>query len=547
MRKSLLFTVCCFVVLAACSTDPEWNKAPTTTTTLDATAPEVTIASPVDGEEVGGTYQFMGTVSDNSSGVQSVFVKTDDGDWTNAVLTGSDWSADISVSVYGLHTNYVYAADNAGNSSAEQMIVVERTSIPSISITSPANGYTATSSNITISGTASVDAPYELAGILVKLNEESWTLANGKTNWSIGLTLTSASNTVVARAITYDNKTNDTIEWTIYCSVFIVGSQVYVSSTGSDTGDGLGDDSPKATLDAGLALAQAIGADHLYVGGDFDLDSVWLITNLEDMAISGGWNSNFTAQDDISILSCAPGLEHVIFLSNCTGVSLSNFVLTGGNASYGGGGGLLMMRSESNIIDCIITNNSATTFGGGVSLRNSAWNTISGLLTGNDSTFYGGGIYLFYSSSNTVTAAISNNSSGMGGAAFLTGGYRNTLTGDINNNTASSNGGGVYLEDSHYNTIAGNVFNNTAITNGGGIYIYSCSHTTASGNVYGNAARYGAGMYIHYSGYITISGLVTNNTASVTAGGYYDHGSDWFTVTGGAVSGNTPNDVVSIP
>jgi hypothetical protein len=110
----------------------------------------------------------------------------------------------------GVHTNYVYAVDNADNSSAVKTVLVVRASIPTVAITIPVNGSSTTVSNFTVFGTASIDVPYSISKVEVQLNNGSWVDATGTNAWSNSVTLTLGSNSIIARAIGSNNKTNTT-------------------------------------------------------------------------------------------------------------------------------------------------------------------------------------------------------------------------------------------------------------------------------------------------------------------------------------------------
>lgn len=71
-------------------------------------------------------------------------------------------------------------------------------------------------------------------------------------------------------------------------------------------------------------------------------------------------------------------------------VNLNNCTITGNTASLGGG---LCDRSNASLINCIISNNQATTKGGGAYLYNSASTTFKGCLISNNTALEGGGIY----------------------------------------------------------------------------------------------------------------------------------------------------------
>ena len=184
--------------------------------TGDTIPPVVGISSPSNYQEVGSNYQITGTVSDSGgSGVKAVYVKTDGGPYNPVALIVSNWTANVSVNGYGLHTNYIYSEDNAGNKSVPIAIIVQRTSAPSIIVLAPANWISTNISNITVTGTSSVDLPYSLVKVQVQVNGGGWTDAIGTTSWTKGIILSEGLNTFKARAIADNDKTNESIAVTV--------------------------------------------------------------------------------------------------------------------------------------------------------------------------------------------------------------------------------------------------------------------------------------------------------------------------------------------
>ncbi|OHD55492.1 MAG: hypothetical protein A2Y33_11830 [Spirochaetes bacterium GWF1_51_8] len=203
---SLLFFISCslFQELLEPGDIAKMTEAPT-----DTVAPVVTILSPVNGQEVSGVYQFSGTVNDEfGSGIKAVFVKTDNGGYFSVPVTIGIWTTSISNLAMGYHTNYVYAEDNAGNKSPFLAVSVLRTSIPVVAFTSHIDGMLIEQSNIVVTGTVSIESPYHITNVKVRLNGGEWTNATGTNSWSIGLTLIEGTNTIQAAAFADNGKSN---------------------------------------------------------------------------------------------------------------------------------------------------------------------------------------------------------------------------------------------------------------------------------------------------------------------------------------------------
>ena len=189
----------------------------TATTSSDTTRPTVSIATPTTGTSYtssSSTVQIGGTAADNV-GVMSVT-------WSNS-RGGSGTASGTTawgVPSIGLQTgdNLITftARDAAGNAGTDSLTVtysapVADTTLPAVTITSPTSNssYTASSSPLTISGTASDN---------IGVTQVSWVTdrgaagnASGTTNWTAsGIVLQSGTNnvTVTARDAAGNSKTD---------------------------------------------------------------------------------------------------------------------------------------------------------------------------------------------------------------------------------------------------------------------------------------------------------------------------------------------------
>jgi hypothetical protein len=180
----------------------------------DISSPVITINSPSNGTEVGLLYQISGTVLDDSSGVRKVSV-FNDGTPVPVTLTGDTWTANISNAIYGIHTNTVTAEDNSGNVCDPKSVWVNRVNTPSIIISSPANGSLVTNPNVPLSGTTIIDLPNVVTLVEVQLNSGSWNPATGTDLWTNNLLLIEGTNTIYARAIADNGKTNTSTVWKV--------------------------------------------------------------------------------------------------------------------------------------------------------------------------------------------------------------------------------------------------------------------------------------------------------------------------------------------
>ena len=167
----------------------------------DTTTPTVSISSPSNGQTfTTSTITVSGTASDNVA-VSKVEVKVGSGSWMLASGTTS-WSKSVTLSP-GSNTIYAKAIDTSGNPSSQASVTVNYnppdTTAPTVSISSPSNGQTFTTSTITVSGTASDNVG--VSKVEVRVGSGSWVLASGTTSWSKLVTLSPGSNTIYAKAI----------------------------------------------------------------------------------------------------------------------------------------------------------------------------------------------------------------------------------------------------------------------------------------------------------------------------------------------------------
>lgn len=564
--KNIIFIVIISLItsLVACITEPN------TTTTIDATLPVLTVESPTNGQVTALVYAITGTVSDAGSGIAGVSVTVDSGAAVAAVVANGLWSATVEVSSTGPHTNSVSAVDNNGNWSVAVQVITMADNIPSVIITSPASGIITNVQSVRFTGTASITEPYEVILVQVSLNGSSWMDAEDTELWNSQISLNHGFNTIYARAIASNGKIN--ISAPLHIIYRLTTSDIiFVSaSTGNNTNDGFYPATPLSNLNTAVQRAISYKSSFIFVSGNYLLttnttssNAGWYIKGATNLTICGGWNEEFTAQGSASILNGQTKCKHAVYLHKCSGLTLSNFILTGGASTNAYGGGLAMYSTANSAIACIVSNNSAK-YGGGV-YSSGNFNQFFGFVSNNTSIYDGAGLYLSGNQNvingylianriitdhyrgggiylnglnNIISGIIFKNSSFYGGGIYIIGNY-NSISGIILNNSTSGYGGGIYIESGKSNTVSGIVSGNTS-GQGGGVYIFmSSSYNTLSGTVANNTAGNGGGIYL-YGSYNTISGTVSGNTAG-SGGGICLYTSHYNTISG-TVSGNTAND-----
>ncbi|MCX7955417.1 MAG: Ig-like domain-containing protein [Bacteroidales bacterium] len=163
--------------------------------------PLISITSPVNGStHTTPNITVSGTASDNDGSVTLVQVKVNTGTWENATGT-TNWTKNVTLQS-GTNVIYAKCQDNNGDWSQEVYVNVTYQSpnqLPVVNITSPINGSTTNTPNITVSGTAS-DNDGNVVLVQVKVNNGTWENAIGTTNWSKNVTLTSGTNIIYAKA-----------------------------------------------------------------------------------------------------------------------------------------------------------------------------------------------------------------------------------------------------------------------------------------------------------------------------------------------------------
>ena len=145
----------------------------------DSAAPELLVTAPsgtaasAPTYTTSGTYRVQGTVMDSDSGVAAVYVNN-----TAAVISGTTWYCDISLTANSTATVQVYAIDNAGNRSAAVVRYVRYDSAPpSLSVSAPA-GTSSSSPTYVQSDSA---ASYTVSGTVSDASGIASVTVNGQT------------------------------------------------------------------------------------------------------------------------------------------------------------------------------------------------------------------------------------------------------------------------------------------------------------------------------------------------------------------------------
>jgi hypothetical protein len=274
----------------------------------------------------------------------------------------------------------------------------------------------------------------------------------------------------------------------------------YVALSGSDSNACNTSSSPCATINK--AVEKASDGDTILVRADTytpitDNDPVvWIY---KDVTVSGGWNANFTAQDDYSVVDGEnirqgvqigpsslpahlynPVLDHFVIQNSRGGlyVSDSNLWLKDSFIVNNGHSGIYTFHSNLTITDSVILGNVVPGDygnGGGINLTSSSSLMMKDSVVAENQAHVGGGISLEGgNSANLINVTLSGNVAWVAGGLFASQGYVNlnniTVTDNVATVTGFSDTGGGGIANSgdgsnfivENSIIAGNVAVNGA-------------------------------------------------------------------------------------
>lgn len=207
------------------ATDDAGNSASdsSTVTVIDTTLPSVSITQPVNGSKISSsTVTITGTVN-NPSNVQSVKLSIDGGSQTQALLnaTSGIWKFGPIALAEGIHTAKANVTNSVNSTATATVSFTIDTIPPLISIVSPANNATLTTTSIKVNGTAS-DAN-GIVSVDVSVDGGQASIASFDANtgkWTFQTTLTNGTHTIKATAAdTAGNKAMASISVRVMSSV----------------------------------------------------------------------------------------------------------------------------------------------------------------------------------------------------------------------------------------------------------------------------------------------------------------------------------------
>lgn len=202
-----------------------------------------------------------------------------------------------------------------------------------------------------------------------------------------------------------------------------VARGVYVSMNGRVGAAGTRTD-PFLNIQDGVNLAAQNGRKAVYISGGSYKPGYGLNANdhgvvicADDIRLVGGYNSDYSVRDQVTVLNGQNYLYHVIVITNSSGITVENISIKGGladSADWLGQGGAVYLKNVSNLLlkDMNLYNNQAVY--GGALYTAYAYDTV---LTNirmyqNAATTLGGGIYTYrVTNMHMIGVTISTNSS----------------------------------------------------------------------------------------------------------------------------------------
>jgi hypothetical protein len=186
----------------------------------------------------------------------------------SASATGtSSWSYALNTLTLklknGSHTIAVTAADTAGNVSAAQSLTIQVQNVPTVAITSPANGATVNSA-ITVAGTATVEAGGTLKSVSVSIDGGAAASATGTSSWSFSLNplslgLKNGSHTITVTAA--DASGNSSAAQSVTVSVAISPTAAITSPAGGAVLSGSAQITGTASEPGGTVQSVSVSVD----------------------------------------------------------------------------------------------------------------------------------------------------------------------------------------------------------------------------------------------------------------------------------------------
>jgi len=248
----------------------------------------------------------------------------------------------------------------------------------------------------------------------------------------------------------------------------------------------------------------------------------------------------------------ANGIDRVLYIAAgrtavISGLTVRNGTAAGVKYTESSDGGAIFNAGALTLVDCMVSDSSASYEGGGIFNDYGAVLQIGGCtVEGNDAAVEGGGIYTEGTTVVGTTAITDNTSGATAGGIFIYAGTTSIDRSTISGNTATDSlGGGIFVDDT------ANITNSTISGNfarhGGGIYNEGAlfiSDTTISQN---HSHRDGGGIYTIgnalfatnvYNSTIAFNQADDDSNSVGTGGGVYAESGGAFNMRNTVLAGN---------
>jgi hypothetical protein len=290
----------------------------TVTVATDTTAPTVTITAPAAGATVSGTAVVVSAAASDNVGVAGVQFKLD-----GANLRAEDpdppyrrnW--DTTTIANGSYTLTAVARDAAGNtttSAAVAVTVFNDTTVPTVSLTTPAAGTAVSGGAVAVSATASDNVA--VIGVQFKLDGVNLGAEDTASPYGVSWDTTTASNgSHTLTAVARDAAGNTTTA----AGVVVTVSNDTAAPTVSLTAPAAG-----TAVSGAVAVSAAASDDVAVVGVQFKLDGANL--GAEDTASPYGvsWNTTTVSNGSHTLTAIARDAAGQVTISAAVTVTVSN-------------------------------------------------------------------------------------------------------------------------------------------------------------------------------------------------------------------------------
>jgi hypothetical protein len=222
------------------------------------------------------------------------------------------------------------------------------------------------------------------------------------------------------------------------------GTTWYVSTDGDDSKDCLTSTTACSSINSALRKDEFSAGDTvLVVTGVYTDIGAEVVSLIQAVALSGGWDESFTAQGGLSTIN-GEGARRGITVNQGIDVFVERFIIQHGSSADGGG---IFVDGTLTLSNSTLNENTASDEGGGMFIQSGATVILNSSTINNNNANSGGGIFIAGGKLLINNGTISGNDAGGGGGINNLGG---TIA--LNNTTVTQNevshmsGGGIRNE-----------------------------------------------------------------------------------------------------